>query len=378
MIDPIFHMFKIKHNILDKLHVLDDEMDRVHIYINLESVFNKLINPRINNFLVASVKSEDDKTRLKLALASHVINLGQHYRLYCAKHGKESRIILYWNYPIAKDYINRKHIIEYRSYYNHKMFRNQECYFLTECISDTFHLLEKLIPFINEVYLVNGGRMESSIIPSVMENEVYQDYSNHTQKILISDSKYEFQYVNQTGFTVIESAKDKSVLIDNRNVIEFLKERMGIKSLLTVPSTLIPFVICLLGDRYRNIPKLAGVGLATILKMANTAIQNNLITESTKDVDMLTSIIADAYKDQFRKNYLCTDVDYQRRELTPLDINNIRQQIIDKFDDRTLRRMNEKYFLHCPLMLVETKTKQVLSSYEEPRNNNIWERKKRN
>lgn len=375
MIDPIFHMFKIKHAVLDKLHVLNDEMDRVHIYINLESVFNKLINPRVNNFLVASIKTKEDKTKLILSLTSHVINLGQHYRLYCSKKGKDSRIILYWNYPVSKDYINRKYIVDYRAYYNHKMGRNQDCYFLTECIGEVFHLLEKLIPFINEVYLINGGRMESSILPSVMEQELYGDYSNHTQKVLISDSKYEFQYVNQEGFTVIESAKDKSIVINQNNVIEILKERMDIKSILTVPSTLIPFVICLLGDRYRNIPKLAGVGLATILKMANTAIQNNLITASTKDVDMLTAIITDAYKDQFRKNYLCTDIDYQRRELTPLDISNIRQQVVDKFDDRTLRKMNERYFLHCPLMLVDTKTKQVLDSYEEPRRS-IWERKR--
>ena len=109
MIDPIFHMFKIKHTILDGLSVLDPNYDRVHVYINLESVFNKLINPRVNNYLVASMKTEDDKNRLKLSLVSHVINLAQHYRLYCAKHKKESRVILYWNYPISKNYNNRIH-----------------------------------------------------------------------------------------------------------------------------------------------------------------------------------------------------------------------------------------------------------------------------
>ena len=110
MIDPIFHMFKIKHATLDRLKVLDPNMDGVHIYINLESVFNKLINPRVNNYLMASIRGEDDKSKLKLTLVSHVINLAQHYRLYCAKHKKESRIILYWNYPISTNYTNRKYI----------------------------------------------------------------------------------------------------------------------------------------------------------------------------------------------------------------------------------------------------------------------------
>lgn len=375
MIDPIFHMFKIKHATLDRLKVLDPNMDRVHIYINLESVFNKLINPRVNNYLMASIRGEEDKSKLKLTLVSHVINLAQHYRLYCAKHRKESRIILYWNYPISTNYTNRKYIVDYRSYYNHKMFRNEECSFLVECIRDAFHVLEKMVQFINEVYLITGGEMESSVVPVIMEEYVYQDYTNHTQKIIISDSKYDFQYVNQPGFTVIESAKDKSVVVDQGNVIELLKERMGIKSILTVPNKLIPFVICLLGDRYRNIPKLAGVGMSTILKMANKAIQTHMITESTTDVDMLTEIISDTYKEQFRKNYLCTNIDYQKKDVNPLMISLIRQQVVDKFDDRTLKVMNEKYFLHCPIMLIETKTNQVMGTYSD-KSPIVWEKKK--
>lgn len=374
MIDPIFHMFKIKHATLDRLKVLDPRMDRVHIYINLESVFNKLINPRVNNYLMAAMRSEDDKNKLKLSLVSHVINLAQHYRLYCAKHQKESRIILYWNYPISTSYINRKYIIDYRSYYNHKMFRNEECKFLVECIQEAFHVLQKMVQFINEVYLVNGGEVESSVIPSLMEEYVYQDYTDHTQKIIISDSKYDFQYVNY-GFTVIESARDKSTIITQGNVIELLKDRMGIKSILTVPNALIPYVICLLGDRYRNIPKLAGVGMSTILKMANMAIQNHLITESTKDVDMLAETISETYREQFRRNYLCTNIEYQKKEVNSLMISLIRQQVVDKFDDRTLKMMNEKYFLHCPIMLVETKTNQVMETYSG-KSPLTWEKKK--
>lgn len=376
MIDPIFNMFKIKHLTLDSLKVLDPKVNRVHIYINLESVFNKLINPRVNNYLMANVKGDLDKNKIKLAIVSHVINLAQHYRLYCAKHKKESRIILYWNYPVSTEYVNRKYIIDYRAYYNHKMFRNEECKFLVDCIQDAFHILQQMVQFVNEVYLVNGGTIESSMIPIVMEQHVYQDYTNHTQKIIISDSKYDFQYTTQPEFTVIESARDKSIIVNQNNVIELLKNRMGIKSLLSVPNTLIPFVISLLGDRYRNIPKLAGVGMSTILKMANLAIQNNIITESTKDVDMLSEIITESYRQQFRNNYLCTSLEYQQRDVTPYMISAIRQQIIDKFDDRTLKNMNEKYFLHCPIMLIETKTNQVMGTYADS-SSSIWETKKR-
>ena len=373
MIDPIFHMYKIKHTTLDRLNILDQTKDRVHIYISLESVFNKLVNPRVNNYLMASIREENDKSALKLMLISHIINLAQHYRLYCAKHRKESRVILYWNYPTSLSYLNRKYIVEYRSYYNHKMFHNDDCRFLTDCIKDAFHVLEKMIGFINEVYLISGGELESSVVPLIVEKEVYGDYTDHVQKIIISDSKYDFQYVNH-GFTVVESAKDKSVVVTTGNVIDLLKERMGVKSILTVPNSLIPFVICLLGDRYRNIPKLAGVGLSTILKMASMAIQNHIITDTTKDVDMLSSIISENYREQFRNNYLCTNIEYQIKEANPYVVSKIKGQVIDKFDDRTLKEMNEKYFLHCPIMLVETKTNQVMGTYSE-RSPLKWDKK---
>lgn len=369
----MFNARKIKFAVLDKLKILEPQTRRVHVYINLESVFNRIIQSRLNNYIVSCIKEKDDKNKLELSLISNIINLAQHYRLYFAKCQVDSRIILYWNYPVSANYLNRKYILDYRSYHNHKMFRNEECQFLVECISDIVGLLQKMIAFINEVYLVNGANVESSLIPLLMEENVYSDYKD-AQKIIVSDSKYDFQYVNY-GFTVIESAKDDSILVTKDNVIDILKERSGIKSQLTVPPTLLPFVTCLLGDRYRNIPKLAGVGLSTILKVANKALDNHAITENTVDVDMLTRIITVQYQEQFRKNYLCTNLSYQLKDVTPLDISLIKSQIVDKFDDRTLKNMNERYFLHCPIMTIDTRTDQELGSYRE---NSVikWEKKR--
>lgn len=360
IIDPIFNARKIKFAVLDKLNIIEPQTKRVHVYINLESVFNRLVQPRLNNFIVANIKEKDDKNKFQLSLIANIINLAQHYRLYFAKCRIESRIVLYWNYPVSSNYLNRQHIVDYRSYYNHKMYRNEECVFIVESVQDINSLLSKMVAYINEVYLVNGGNVESSLIPLVMEENVFNGVD--AQKIIVSDSKYDFQYVNY-GYTVIESASDKSVLITKDNAIEILKERNNIKSAPVAPVTLLPFVTCLLGDRYRNIPKLAGVGLSTIIKMINRGLETHAITENTVDIDLLTRIITVQYQDQFRKNYSCTNLSYQLKEVTPLDISLIKQQITDKFDDNTLRQMNERYFLHCPIMTINTKTDQVVGSY---------------
>lgn len=374
IIDPMFNARKIKFTVLDKLKILESDTTRVHVYINLESVFNRIIQQRLNNYIVACIKEKEDKNKFQLSLIANIINLAQHYRLYFAKCHIDSRVILYWNYPPSSNYLNRKYIVDYRSSYNHKMVRNDECRFIVDSIWDIAGLLQKMVAFINEVYVIGGGNVESSLIPMAMEQHVYEDYS--AQKIIVSDSKYDFQYVNY-GYTVIESAKDDSVIITKDNVIDVLKDRNKIKSEMTVPPTLLPFVTCLLGDRYRNIPKLAGVGLSTILKMANKALENHAITENTTDVDMLTNIITVQYQNQFKNNYLCTNLEYQMKDVTPLDISLIKQQVVDKFDDRTLKNMNERYFLHCPIMMIDTKTDQLLGAYREREHPTLlkWEKK---
>lgn len=364
LIDSIFNARKVKFAVLDNLHLINPDTQMALVFINLESVFNRLMQSRLNNYVAACIKNKDDKNLFQLSLISNIVNLAQHYRLYFAKCRIDSRVILYWNYPISKQYNNRQYIVDYRSMWNEKMFRNDECRFMTESVSDIHSLLHKIIDFINEVYLVDGGNVESSLIPLVLETHAYADYKT-AQKIIISDSKYDFQYINH-GYTVLESARDDSVLITKENIISILKERNNIKSKIDIPPNLLPFVLSLLGDTYRDIPKLAGVGLSTILKMANRALENNAITENTTDVELLTKVITPQYQERFDKNYRCTNLSYQMNDLTPLDISKIKSQIVDKFDDRTLRQMNERYFIQCPLMLIDTKTDQTLGAYRGP------------
>ena len=370
-VDAIFNARKVKFAVLDKLRLINPDTQIALVFINLESVFNRLMQARINNYVTACIKNKDDKNLFQLSMISNIVNIAQHYRLYFAKCRVDSRIILYWNYPTSTEYNNRQYILDYRSKWNIKMFHDDECRFLTESVSDIYTLLHKIIYFINEVYLVDGGNVESSLIPLILEKEAYSDYKT-AQKIIISDSKYDFQYVNY-GYTVLESSRDDSKLVTRDNVISLLKEKNNIKSKIEIPPGLYPFVASLMGDRHRDIPKISGVGLSTILKMANRALENKAITENTIDIDMLTRIITPQYQDIFRKNYRCTSLDYQLKDVTPLDISKIRSQIIDKFDDRTLNQMNERYFIQCPLMLIDTRTDQTLGAY---RGNTInWDKR---
>ena len=367
MIDPIFNMFKTKFAVMDNLNLLKSDVDRVDIYINLESVFKVIMSPRINNYLMATT---DDKNIFKISLMSNIVNLAQHYRLYCKKHKKDSRVFLYWNYP-KSDYKNANYIIGYREYYNHKMFKNEGCEFICRNLSECLNFMKKLFSYINQVYLVDGGPVDSSVVPYIVEERTYMSRNNPSiQKIVVSNSKYDFQYVNY-GFTVLETNRDDSIVVTKDNVIDIIKTKMNVKNEMTIPPNLIPFAISLLGDKYRSIPKLSGVGLSSILKMVNKAIDGLLVTENTQDVDMLSKIITETYRKQFINNYLCTYIPRQYDELTPVEIMNIENQIIDKFDDNALEYINEKYFKSAPLMTISTKTEQVIDNIQK----SIWDKK---
>lgn len=362
-------MFKTKFVVMDNLGVLDKEADRIDIYINLENIFKVLLSPRVNNYLMATVENDNE---FKINLISNIVNIAQHYRLYATKYRKESRVFLYWNYP-KTDFKNVEYISGYREYYNHKMFKNDTCGFIVRNLRDCHEFMTKLFHYINQVYLINGGVVDGSVVPYIVEENIYCTRDNSSvQKIIVSNTKYDFQYVCY-GFTVLETSKDDSCIITKDNVIDTLKKRMNIKTDMSIPYNLIPFTISLLGDRYRNIPKLSGVGLGTIIKMVNAALDKVLITTQTQDVDMLSKIIAEKFRDQFVKNYLCTYIPRQYDDLTLLEIRKVEEQIVDKFDDNGIDIINEKYFKTAPLMTIKTKKEQIIDQIQQQ---SIWETKR--
>ena len=361
-LDPIFNMHKIKFDVLDKWGLVDKKTSRVNVYINLENVFKFIITPRINNFIQAASSMEGYESYMKkvsLSLVSNIINLGQHYRLWLAKQNIDSRIILYWNYPCPGEYINSKYIQTYRSTHQDRYCSNMESSHILECLTNAYKFLNVCIHYINEVYLIDAGRVESSLVPLIVSRYVYDNTT--VKNLLVTTSKYEYSYTDY-GFTIISpSVKKKNpYIVNNRNVVEVLKGKTGVTTTLSSNSNFIEFINAAMGCSDRNIAKMSGIGMSSILKMINVAIQKGLITENTKDIDMLSGIIGADFKDLFIRNYHCTNLELQIRDIEPIDIHRIKSQIVDKYDEATLNAMNEKYFKLFPIEIIKPRSQQVL------------------
>lgn len=364
IIDPIFNLHKIKFELLDKWSLVDKKTDRVNIYINLDNVFKLIITPRTNNFIqaAASVRGYDDYMRLvSRSLASNIINLGQHYRLWLAKHSIDSRIILYWNYPTPEKFRNNNYVPTYRLDYIGKHSVGMETSHILSALKDAVDFCKDCIQYVNEVYLVSAGEIESSLVPYILNENVYKNDGVSTKNFIISNSPYEYPYVNYGFQLLAPSIKKKAPYrVTKENAIAVLKDRARTSTQLSVNSTFLEFINAILGDHDRNIPSLSGVGIVSILKIINQAIDQGIIGESTKDIDMLKMVMKEDYRDLLESNYRCTNIEYQYKDVEPLDVHKIISQLVDNYDERTLMDMNEKYFKLCPIEIIRPKSEQVL------------------
>lgn len=362
-IDPIFNMHKVKFDIMDNWQFVDKKATRAIVYINLENVFRLLMTPRTSNFIQASASMDTDDymKKFSLSLVSNIINLGQHYRLWLTKQNMDSRIVLYWNYPIPDEYINQRYIPTYRTTHNERYKGNMEMSCLIECLDEAYKFIQTCIQYVNEVYLINPGKVESSLIPLLLDREVYQEDGLTNMNILVTTNPYEYSYVDY-GFHIIAPAiKKKTPLhITQKNVIEALKDKSGVSSVLNAPPDLLEFIAAIMGDSDRSIGKISGVGIATVLKLINVAIDKGIITEHTKDIDMLKGILKGEYVEVFRRNYHCTNFEYQLKDVEPLDVHKIKSCLVDNYDENTLNEMNEKYFKLFPIDIIKPKSQQVL------------------
>ena len=116
---------------------------------------------------------------------------------------------------------------------------------------------------------------------------------------------------------------------------------------------IIPFILSILGNDYRSIPKLKGMGFKTIIKAINKGIQMGIISDKVNNIFILSKIIKDEFHETLFLNYLLTDLDSQYKKIKDVDKYNIIYQLKDKFDNKGLKEMNDNYFNYYPLNIIE-------------------------
>lgn len=344
--DPIFNMFKVKYSKLDELvteHCKEITPDsRVNLFINLEPILKKLTSSNIDEYL--KIRKEEKAYEL----ISNVINLAAHYRLFFSKNKVYSNVYMYLNYPFKNVYKNRAVNPDYRKNYEHKYTKDTKTTVLSNTLDNILPFIKIILEYVQGVYLIEADSIESSLVPHIIKKEKPTNEIN----MIITTDRYDYQYVNK-DYYIIRPKKDDSYMVTKENLIHMLKLEDKIVNDIMVGSHFYPFILSLLGDKYRNISKIKGIGLASLLKTVNTAIEKEVIGKDVSNINILSNIIKEEYKGLLLQNYYCVDIDTQFQMLNIKDLYSITSQITDKFDNVALKDINNRYFKNSPIYLLE-------------------------
>lgn len=343
--DPIFNMFKVKFSKLDEIISNNCEISqdsKIKIFINLEPIFRKLLASKVDEYL----KIKNDEKILEMV--SNIINLASHYRLFFTKNKLYSQVYLYMGYPFKEVLKNKSLNPKYRDYYKHKFTKDPRGMILGNTLNDAIPLVKVIIEYIEGVYFIESNSLESSLIPQVITDSE----ESNTVNFILTNDRYDYQYTNK-DFYIIRPKQNESYVINKSNLIRILKLEDKIVNDIDIPSHFYPFILCLLGDKYRNIDKIKRMGLSTLIKTINSAIEENIIGKDVTNINILANMIKKEYQGLVLTNFYTVDLDSQMQLLNLKDKYVITSQITDKFDNATLKRINNDYFQQYPIQLIE-------------------------
>lgn len=346
--DIHFNGYKIKYNLLNyymqsirQSHVIHT----INIFIDLDDLYHTLRRPLINNEFQAC------GTNATRQLASNVLNIAGHYRNWAIKEGLQPTIYLVYT-SNKRIFRNNSYIHNYRkSFIEKASIDNGNNFFINSAIDNSTALYQLISNYINKVYIIDSKYLEPSIIPKYIMDKYNSDWN-----IIISRDTYMCQYAYMDKCSMISPKGDNSTYINTGNVWKYVnyreriyKEDLEELSLLT--PKLFVSIKSIVGDRYRNIPRIHKIGWKTILNYLIKDLDSG-ISEELQLKRFLQFIEKKKVLDEeIEPNILCTNIEYQVASLIDTDKIMIDNQLVDKYDYSALLELNNKYFNRFPLNL---------------------------
>lgn len=343
ILDLYFNMFKIKYSKLDELlsNVEFEKGEEITIFINIESILKKITSTITDkeNIMFGSKRN--------LVLTSCIFNLIAHYRYYFHKKSICSKIFVYGPEAIDVKYLNREYNKDYRKFLS--ILNTEKTTSIGRTYNDSIKMIKTILNYIEGVNFITSGIIEPSVVPLIISQYFGTQYKKN---FIITDDKYDYQYI-KNNFIILKPRLEKSTIIDYYNIMDILKEKTKCNNIPNPDVNFLPYIISILGDKYRNIDKIKGMGIAKIYNEINKGIVNNLITIDVDNVNSLLNIIPENSQNDFALNYMTTSIYEQVKKVSDVELKYITNQIIDKHDGGYLKVVNDEYFLEHPLNIIE-------------------------
>lgn len=358
-LDAIFNLHKVKFSKLDVLFNdvdVKEAIERVNIFINIESIFHMFHNKYMEEQL--TVLRDNDIRDTHANIITNTLNLAAHYRLFFTKNKISSNIVFYMNEHSKYSSLNNTmHVKHYRSKYVFDYTDNDRYEVINSLMHSACDSIGKIVDYMPEVYFVTSNKIESSLIPAVMVDDKMLDGQLN---IMVTRDPYDLQYVNKNYLIVFPMKDNGSILVTENNVYDIFRDKGDLKIDYKLPAYLLSFLLSVSGDKRRSIDKVKGMTFNSIYKNLSKLYQKLDISEEEYiQFEQLALCIKedpddpDGNRNKVINNYMAIDLDRQLAMVSPAQKSTIESQLIDRYEQGALQAMNDKYFDTCPINLIE-------------------------
>lgn len=341
--DLYFNMFKIKYIKLDELlrNLEFNEGEEVIIYINIESILKKLTST------ITDIENVMFGNKRNLILTSCVFNLIAHYRYYFHKKSVCSKIFVYGPESMDAVYLNREYNKDYRTH--SALVNADKTTSVGNIYKSSVKMIKTMLMYVEGVNFITSGIIEPSVVPLIITKYLRTE---NRKNFIVTDDKYDYQYIKDY-FMILKPRLEKSSILDFDNIMDVLKEKTKCTNIPNPDINFLPFIISVLGDKYRNIDKIKGLGIAKIYSEINKGLKSNVITYDVNNINSLVNIVHDSYQNDFVINYMITSIYEQYKKLSDVELKYITNQLVDKHDGGYMKTINDEYFIEYPLNIIE-------------------------
>ena len=348
--DIYFNSSKIRFELLDQLTkplFATKPIRTLNVFINLDNLFSRLKNSRINQEFQACGAGAPKQ------FISNVFNLIAHYRQWAVRRRCDVKVYAYYT-SSESAFENRVFIRNYREYYAKKCdLAAADYFYVNYCINNSDSLMKVISKYIDGIYIVDSKIVEPGAVPCFISRKVRDADWN----IVISRDDYDLQYCLMEKFTVIFPRGELSQVITQDNLWDYICEREKITcpNKNKFPPNLFLLAYAVTGDKRRSVQKVKSIGWRTLFDILNA------IGEESDDYSVIS--MTNKFIDTLNKKHLpINDINNNMVVLnSSMNVDNMRlasqemltSQLVDVPDYENLYQLNRdpSMFLNFPLNL---------------------------
>lgn len=339
------NMLKIRYSVYDEsissLNRLKPT-DKVNVFINLETLLNYL----------STIKDLEQKiildTTFHVDMIADIINLAAHYKEFFTSNGLDTKVFLYMTdlHSETGAFHESETNMDFRCYYLNKYNGNPKFALMTEYFTDRILPKVKTIcDFIPNVYFIQSKNIEGSLVPLIM-SEHYGDRKN----FIITGDMYDTQYEFFDSFTCHLYKRhfgNSNLAVTIPEYLKMITKKEEInaeeKDIFSNYGMYLLLLSCL-GERYRSIDPISGVGLKTLGKTITKELTKFTISKNSENAEILSNIFEGFTKDCVKENYECMSVKKSHQMILDGEKQEILSQAVDRLDINSLKKLNGSMF----------------------------------